>query len=200
MGYSINNRQYSVGRRLFQLRGSLAKQNAYKIKKLQNEVFHGEIHRRSEANSDSITLGGGFLYVDMTNIAQGDAINQRTGHRITIRGVKVNIHRQGQQLDCWLVISPNGDTPIAADFHNVVGGYLTDTAMGSHKILQHLRNYQGANNYTTLNRKFKKGIDVRWNSSTSSDVSKNRIGLVFSNHYTTDLNIDYSFILYWTDK
>lgn len=200
MTYLLNHRNYSIGRRLFQLRGSLAKQNAYKIKQLQNEVYHGELHRTSLSSSDTVLANGGFSYIDLTDITQGDGIQHRSGHRVSIKGIKINIHRQAQQLDCWLIISQNGDTPIAADFHNVVGGYMTDVAMGSHSILQHLRNYQGANNYCTLNRRFKKGIDVRWNSSTSTDVSKNRIGIVISNHHTIDLTYDLSYIVYWTDK
>lgn len=197
----LNNRYInSVTRYQPRLRGTISKINQYKIRQLEREVYHGELHKESGSFTQLVALGGGFSEHGITNIAQGDAINMRTGHRITIRGLQINVHKPAQNVDCYLILSANGDTPIAADFHNVIGGFLTITGMGSHKILANIRNYQGANYYSNLNMRFKKGLDVRWNSSTTTDISKNRLSIVFSNHSSAAVTVDCSYILYWTDK
>lgn len=197
----LNNRYVgNTTRYIPRLRGTIAKINQYKIKQLEREVFHGELHKESNAATYTVALGGGFVEMGITNIPQGDAVNQRTGHRITVRGIKINLHKNAQSLDCYVILSPNGDTPIAADFHNHIGGFLTLTGMGSHKILCNVRNYQGANFYSNANLRFKRGIDVRYNSSTTTDISKNRISIILSNHTTADIDVQISYIIYWTDK
>lgn len=171
----------------------------YRLKNIERRINFNtpELKQRQVAAAPTIAAGATNV-VDITSILQGDALNEREGHRINVRGIKLRIYSIDKELDHHLILSPHGVIPTAADFQPVIGGHVFSNSSNDIKELHFFRNYGGANGNTAHSRKFKNGLPVKY-SGSGGGALQNRLTLVTRNATTGNVGYHYSIVLYYTD-
>jgi hypothetical protein len=146
------------------------------------------------------SAAGSTSIFDLTSINQGDTESTRTGLRMTLMGVKIRLHCDVTGMEGYLTLSPSGQTIASTDFMGPRGGFINVTSDNDFKELRHFHNYGSTNQYTTLNRKFKKGVKVHWSSSTPTSVTKNRLQMTVRNTTATAGTFQLCVISYYRDN
>lgn len=172
---------------------ALAKQNAYKIRRISKQVRlnTGELHMIQNSTSTTIpTLS--VVSAELTAINTGDDYNQRSGRNIRVRGLNIRTHvSNSADVDVYILLSPNGlAAPAYTDFVNVRGGFIGANLKDDYKELAFLKNTDASNPYWGMYNK-KLNIVTKYNGSGSTTGVMNRIYLVFVNRGATSQTVDY---------
>lgn len=188
----------AVKRALFSGTATPAK-NAKRLRILAAQVRRntGELKRKAFTAPSTQTLTAGTnANVDLSAITQGDAVAERIGVAVRVKGIEVRISCTNNDLDAYLVLSPQAITPTGGVFHSIIDGHITTAAKDEHKELHFFKNYSGGT-HTYCNRRFKTGIPVLY---SSSNCIRNKLSLFFKNSSAVSINYVYSVIVYYTDS
>jgi len=141
-----------------------------------------------------------LVNAEITSISQGDAINERSGDRIKVWRVEVR-GISSDELDQYLLQLRTTSLPTIASFGPSPGAYLLDSETNSRFTeWKHYRNVyaKGVTDPVKFQLKFKNGIVVRYNGSSTSPVDN---GLVYTvlNRTTTSHTNKVSVRVWYTD-
>lgn len=178
---------------------SKAEQLEYRLRRIQRQVLLNKAELKHKHDASSYTLAAGSsIVIDLTDIAQGDLENQRTGNHVRIHGVKIRHYSGNAIVDSYLTLSPTGETIAKSNFVSFPGGFIGAASDTDHKELQYLspRNFGGIYQYS---RKFRKPLEVKYANSGSTTAATNRLQVLVKNDGTTTHTGDINIITYYTD-
>lgn len=177
----------------------LAKKNYRSIKRINRKVkdLHIELKRKDFALATSVPLLSAVV-VDLTEIAQGDNVDQRTGRKVRVAGVDITTHKDDTHLDVHLVLAPQGIAPTFTSFYGVRGGKEILNEKDEIKILHTFRNENTSSSFfSSLNKK----LNILAKYATTDFPICNSIYLVALNRSTSfAYGFDYSCKVFFHDS
>lgn len=191
----------------------MSKPTAYKnkraIARLSKQVAlnKGELKcKQFNATTPTITAGN-ETSVHLTDIGTGTTVDTREGRYIHIYGIEVRIQTGNPVMVNNLVLSRAGvDTTDIYGVTKARVAFIDNTHKDDFKELHLFRNYgadANAANYngshSSYRRKFKRPIQVVYDSSAASGVIRNALFLSFKNAGTVDHAVSYAVRLWYRD-
>lgn len=177
----------------------LAKKNYRSIKRINKKVkdLHIELKRKDFALATSVPLLSAVV-VDLTEIAQGDNVDQRTGRKVRVAGVDITTHKDDTHLDIHLVLAPQGISPTFTSFYGVRGGKEILNEKDEIKILHTFRNENANQSYfCSVNRK----LNILAKYATTDFPICNSLYLIALNRSTSfSYGFDYSCKVFFHDS
>lgn len=140
--------------------------------------------------------------LDLTNIAQGDAVNQREGNKIKIW--RVEVRGQGSnRIDQYVIQAHNDKAPGTTTFTQYAGAFLltadTNTNFTEWKHYANTNQQVGDYNAFKYSVKFKYGIVARYEGSLGNDITDNRLFWIGLNRSGTAVPMAVSVRIWYTD-
>ncbi len=161
----------------------VAREEAYKV---YNGMQENQYHSLNTSTTSSTTP----TFNAFTNIAQGDTNLTRDGNEILIKRVRLNFSMAAADttniIRLILFYWNNDTTPAVEDLFIDGAGDVNSTLLNHNQNARILFDKRialsstGANNVVlfSYDKKYKKGVKVEYNSSTSTDVHRNSLHLM----------------------
>jgi hypothetical protein len=201
--YSMASGMYSARPGGMYKQGSYQNQmvfNSKKIQQLSRQVYQNRGELRTYDRQGSLSIGAGATQaIDLCSLAQGDGIGERTGQKITLKGLKIRIAVTNTIMDVYLINAKLGTIPDINDFYTSADSHLKSSTKHLLTEMAYLRNYMGQNLHVKYNRRYKTGMPILYTSTTGAPV-RNRIFLIVRNLGTVAHTIDYNVLVSFTDS
>lgn len=138
--------------------------------------------------------------IDLTNIAQGTGIGDRTANEIRIHRVDIRGNLTSGGVDSYLIQSHNTTFPAYADFYPVQGGHLNIVNQNT-KFTEwkYYKNYSGTNSNMRITHSFRYPMKVKFNGAAGTSAVDNRLSLVIKNDTVASAVTQVSCVVYYTD-
>lgn len=138
--------------------------------------------------------------IDLTNIAQGNGIGDRTANEIRIHRVDIRGNLTTGGVDSYLIQSHTTSFPVYADFYPIQGGHLNIVNQNT-KFTEwkYYKNYSGTNSNMRISHSFKYPMKVKFNAATGTSAVDNRLSLVMKNDTAASAAVQVSCVVYYTD-
>lgn len=173
-----------------------------RLRRVERQVRLNRPEMKHITISASGTVTAGSLNTQaITNIAQGDLINERSGDRIRVWRVVVR-GLASSNLDNYLIQQHTTTLPTVADFNSGPGAFTldsqTNTRFTEWKHYRGLGSYNGTSFPLSYQVKFRNGIVVKY-GGTGPQAVDNGLVTCQLNRTTSDSPVGYTIRVYFTD-
>lgn len=174
---------------------------AKRIKVLEAKVKANRPEMRTKTYSLSGSIATGTLSVtQLTDIAQGDGVDNRSGdriklHRVEVRGVA------DSDLDLYIIQQHGPTAPVLANFTSTNGAFILDSDNNNtFTEWVHYRNIYsvGDEDPVKFSKKFN-GMSIKYNGTAGSNMVQNGICFCVLNRNSVSSTVKVSIRVWFTD-
>jgi len=178
---------------------------AKRIRRLESQVRRNrpEMHHYTTSNAPTVPANN-VSTQHLTNISQGDGINQRSGNRIRVWRIEVSGIADTATLTHQIISSAGNDVPAISDFTVLGPPLMNDAPLASKfnvwmRITPAVCVTDSGQYYFKKTIKFPKGIIVYFDGSAGSNVVKNRLNFTTINTSGANVLTFISYRIWFTD-
>jgi len=178
---------------------------AKRIRRLESQVRRNrpEMHHYTTSTAPTM-LANNLNNFHLSNISQGDGINQRSGNRIRIWRIEMSGISDSNTTTHQLIQASGNDVPAISDFTVLGPPLMNDGPLGTKfnvwmRITPAVANVDSSQTFFKKTVKFPKGIIVHYDGGAGSNVVRNRMEFTSINTSGASVACYLSFRVWFTD-